>query len=300
MVGPINISDTTNLFINIKGWNDRVVFTEKDISERWHDVKEKVMRDKADSIYDDFVLQVMADKKITFNVDVFNKVVKLLAPFYLNMKKNSEDDFLKLAYNNKIEIPELQQSSDDYNEIKDEILFSINEETGSEEWSVAGFKKLFDKHPLVFRKDDAGNKFAGRLKLAIVDLVRDKYLTDVAYQRGYDKDKIVVNYEQSWLDAGVAFYKKQEYLKNFDLAGKNEIEIIEGYLNPYIEKLLKKYSDQIEINVEEFEKIKLTRTDMYVIQLQVPYPVYVPAFPQLTSYNRLDYGKKKIVENSRN
>jgi len=100
MVGPLNINDTTNLFINIKGWNDRVVFTEKDISERWQDVKEKVMRDKADSIYDDFVLKLMADKKITFNVDVFNKVVKLLAPFYLNMKKNSEDDFLKLAYNN--------------------------------------------------------------------------------------------------------------------------------------------------------------------------------------------------------
>jgi len=300
VIGPLNINDTTNLFINIKGWNDRVVFTEKDISERWNDVKEKVTREKADSIYEAFVLQVMADKKITFNVDVFNEVVMLLAPYYLNMKKKSEDDFLKLAYNNNLEVPELKQSSSDYNEIKNEILFTITGEAGSEDWTVAGFKKLFDKHPLVFRKDDGGNKFAARLRFAIVDLVRDKYLTDVAYQRGYDKDQIVVNYEQSWLDAGVAFYRKQEYLKNFDLAGKNEIEIVEGYLNPYIEKLLKKYSDKIEINVEEFEKIKLTRTDMFVIQEQVPYPVYVPGFPQLTSYNKLDYGKKMTVENSRN
>ena len=102
------------------------------------------------------------------------------------------------------------------------------------------------------------------------------------------------------MDASKAFYERNEYLKKFDVGGKKEIEVIEKYLNSYIEKLLKEYSSRIEINVEEFNKIILTRVDMFVVQSQVPYPVYVPAFPRLTSYNKLDYGKKMIVENSKN
>ena len=84
-------------------------------------------------------------------------------------------------------------------------------------------------------------------------------------------------------------------MKNFDVKDKRDVQIIENFLNPVVEQLLKKYSDQIEINVEEYDKIKLTRIDMFTTQEQVPYPVYVPPFPQLTNYNKLDYGKKMNV-----
>ena len=40
-----------------------------------------------------------------------------------------------------------------------------------------------------------------------------------------------------------------------------------------------------------FEKIRLTQTDMIVIQRGVPYPIMVPSFPVLTSDNKLNYGK---------
>ena len=52
-----------------------------------------------------------------------------------------------------------------------------------------------------------------------------------------------------------------------------------------------KYDDRIEVNVEEFNKIKLTRIDMIVMQERVPFPVMVPSFPQLTTDYHLDYGK---------
>ena len=174
-------------------------------------------------------------------------------------------------------------------------MFSID----GKKWSVSDFKKEFDKHPLVFRKEDNKKDFNHGFKNAIVDLVRDKYLNDIAYQRGYDKNEIVKHFEQSWLDASKAFFQRNEYLKKFDVKGKKDIEVIEKYLNPYVEKLLKEYSSQIEINVVEFNKIKLTRIDMFAVQSQVPYPVYVPAFPQLTNYNRLDYGRIMNIENDK-
>ena len=288
MFGPINIDDSTNIFIKIDGWDDKVVITEKDVAERWNDVEEKLALDKADSIYDKFVLGVMSNKKLSFNPDVFKKVAKLLAPFYLNPKKEAESEFLNLEYNRGIETSDNHKLGDSFDEIKNEALFTVDGKI----WTVSDFEKMVNTHPLVLRKSDFKNKFAKRLRNAIADLVRDKYLTDIAYKRGYNNNEIVKHYEQTWSDASIAFFQKLEYLQQVDVKEKKEMEIIENYLNPIIEPMLKKYSDQIEINVEEFNKINLTRIDMFTTQEQVPYPVYVPAFPQLTDYNKLDYGKK--------
>lgn len=291
MIGPINIDDTTHLFIKIGGWDDKLAIKEQDITNRWNDVEEELAQEKADSLYDKFVLGIMAGKQLSFNAGVFNKVVKLMAPSYTNQKSKAEDEFMSLEYNKNVESNDKNKIGDDYNEIKNEPLFTIDKKI----WTVSDFYKEMDKHPIVLRKNDFKKKFALRLRNAIADLIRDKYLTDLAYQRGYNNDEIVSHYEQIWTDAGIAFFQKTEFLKNFDVKDKRDVQIIENFLNPVVEQLLKKYSDQIEINVEEYDKIKLTRIDMFTTQEQVPYPVYVPPFPQLTNYNKLDYGKKMNV-----
>jgi len=48
----------------------------------------------------------------------------------------------------------------------------------------------------------------------------------------------------------------------------------------------------IEINTEAFEKAKLTRIDMIVVQRNVPFPIIVPGFPMATTVHLLNYGKK--------
>lgn len=290
VISPLSIDDTTNLFIKIKGWNDRIAISETDIARRNNDVIEKLTSMKADSIYDKFVLEVMGDKKVIFDVDVFNMLVNIFAQVYINQKKEVENNFMELVYKEITEIPNLERFGSIYLEIKDLPILSIDGKT----WSVENLKNEIDKHPLVFRKENRKDKFAEQLRLAIVDLIRDKYLTEVAYKRGFNKNEIVTRYEQSWLDASVALFQRDEYLKKFNADKKDSVNIIEGYLNPYIKELLKKYSNKIEINVEEYNKIKLTKIDMFTTQSSVPYPIYVPAFPQLTSYNRLDYGKKMI------
>ena len=65
-----------------------------------------------------------------------------------------------------------------------------------------------------------------------------------------------------------------------------------------IRELVKEYLSQNNFLVstassadDAFEKIKLTQTDMMVIQRGVPYPIMVPSFPVLTSDSKLNYGK---------
>ena len=62
-------------------------------------------------------------------------------------------------------------------------------------------------------------------------------------------------------------------------------------MNTIVDSLQEHYHEKIQINMDAFEKIKLTQTDMMVIQRGVPYPIMVPSFPVLTSDNKLNYGK---------
>jgi hypothetical protein len=50
------------------------------------------------------------------------------------------------------------------------------------------------------------------------------------------------------------------------------------------------------MDVEELNKIKLTRIDMKVIRQNVPFPRVVPSFPLVTTDSKLDYGSKMKKE----
>jgi hypothetical protein len=138
-------------------------------------------------------------------------------------------------------------------------------------------------------------EFPKQLRLAIADLIRDEYVTREAYRRGYDRVSVVQRNVNMWKDYLLAVYQRNKFLASIGKKGdyyKHTLRVLEEDLNPYIAELRKKYQDQIEINTDEFEKIELTRIDMFVLQKNVPFPVVVPAFPILTTHNRLDYGRK--------
>ena len=54
----------------------------------------------------------------------------------------------------------------------------------------------------------------------------------------------------------------------------------------------KKYSDQIEINFKQFDKINLSHIDMVALKPFAPYSHPVPPFPILTIDHNIDYGKE--------
>ena len=297
MLGPINIDDTTHLFMQIDGWIDRPAITNTDIDQRRKDVNDKYMEEKSDSIFTKYVLGVMHNKRVEFDPEVFPKLVKTIAPYYLRYREQREKAAAGLIFNKDVEVPKPEIPANEYEQMKNKTVLTID----GKGMTVAELEKELEKHPLVFRKKNfKRSEFGSQFGYAVVDLIRDKYLTDEAYQRGYNNLDVVKKYEITWVDANLALYQRDKYLEQqktdadttLKKEGDESVAVIKKYLNPYVKSLLKKYSGKIEINVEAYDSIKISTIDMFVMQSNVPYPVFTPSFPQLINYSTLDYGKK--------
>ncbi|NWF88345.1 MAG: hypothetical protein HXY50_02675 [Ignavibacteriaceae bacterium] len=287
LIGPINLPDSTILYLKIKSWTDRVALTESAKNQRLADVKEHLLRTKSAELYNQFVLNIMHGKQVQFNPLTYRKLLKALHNFYFVSNQEMKDAFLDLSFEKEGPNPLLNKTFEKLENIKSYPLFTC----GNQTWSVEDLETEMQKHPLVFRKRKfSPQEFPEQLKFAIVDLIRDKYLTEIAYQRGFDKLETVKQYVQMWHDASISLNEKHHFVQNIDTTGKSWLNVIEEYFNPYIEILLNKYSKDIKINIDEFNKINLTRIDMVALQTDVPYPIYVPSFPMLTTKNELDFG----------
>ena len=292
VIGPIKISDNNHIVMKVAGWTDDLAVSENDRKQRWNDIKEKLTSEKALQIYDKYVVSIMEGKKLDFDRQTFNKMVNLIGPMYMRSPEEKRELFLNATFNRSAENPELDHLAEGIDAILDDSFFRVEDQV----WSVRDFKEELQRHPLVFRKNLPNDtKFAEHFRLAIVDMIRDRYLTQEAYKRGYQDVDVVKRNRQMWHDALIAQHQKNQYLKNTvpNLSDSlNTLIMIRDYLNPYIDQLQEKYNDQIQVNVEQFNKIRLTRTDMIVMQTNVPFPVMVPGFPQITTDSKLDYGKR--------
>ena len=63
-------------------------------------------------------------------------------------------------------------------------------------------------------------------------------------------------------------------------------------MNNYVDSLQVKYNDEIYVNVDAFNEIRLTRIDLFALESNAAYPIVVPGFPILTTDNKLDYGQR--------
>ena len=159
---------------------------------------------------------------------------------------------------------------------------------------------LIKKHPLVFRKIKINqSSYPLDLKYAIVDLLRDEYLNELAYKKKYDTHSLVLNEVEMFRDANLSNFHLQTYLKGkgieIDDFNKNYLKIINSDLNDYIESLFNKYSSNIYIDFDNFSKINLTSIDLYAYKQGLPYTAIVPTFPVLTTKHSIDYGNKVLI-----
>lgn len=290
IIGPVRVNDESYLFMRVRGWTDRVAITEKQTAERWNDVTEELSHEKADEHYDKFIARMMDGRTLQFEPTTFRKFEEIVAPIYLASKKEKEETMLDEAFKRQPqENPEFNDVERNFDALRGAPLFTID----SKVWTVEEVVEEMERHPLVFRNKNLHKKdFSEQLKLAIVDMVRDRYLTNEAYKRGYDKYSTVAHYTEMWQDAILSLWQKYAYLKSIGITENGQTDLITKYLNPYVDSLRHKYNDCAEINADEFDKIKLTRIDMFVLQNSVPFAVFVPTFPQLTTHKWLDYGRK--------
>ena len=127
-------------------------------------------------------------------------------------------------------------------------------------------------------------------------MITNYYLTQKAYKSGYNNINSVQRIEQMWLDYINALYKKKQILSNSPMDSSiksNSLQLIQTYLDPVVDSLQAKYSEFIEIDIDIFENVELTRIDMLVYQDNLPYPIKIPSFPMLTTDHILDYGARK-------
>jgi hypothetical protein len=296
VVGPVKISNDHYIMMKINGWIDRVALTENQVQERWRNVSDEFKQRKAVKLYDQLIFKVMKGKSIEFMPDVFYKIANLLGPIYIQTDSEKKKSLNNSFWNKDNDIEKYQDVQSQIETLYQEPFFKVNDQI----WTVKDFVDELNAHPLVFRKDRMANKeFGQQLQFAIMDMIRDKYLAKLAYDRGYDKINVIQRNVNMWKDNVNYQYYKHNYLRGILPDTTKEMDyipLIEDYLNPQVDSLQKKYSDQIEVDVQAFNDIELTRIDMSVTQSNVPFPKVVPSFPLVTTDNKLDYGRKMQKE----
>jgi hypothetical protein len=288
IIGPVNISDKKFLFMEVDGWIDREIVSPVDYEEQYQLAFEKIKAKQALKLYKDYVGVLMRGKEINFYADTFRDLLQIIGPMYIKSEKIKKKMFNNSYWQNNEKEEYISDLPGDVETLDHKPFFSIDGRI----WTVDRFRSYMKRHPLQFRKEKLKtNNFAEHFKLAVVDMVRDYYITQDAYEKRYHKSQIVIDEVNIWRDHLLSLFQKYKYLESQNVEEKGQLQIVEKYMNPYIEGLQKKYSNDIEINTHTFEELQLTRIDMIALQPDQPFPVVVPSFPLVTSGHRMDYGK---------
>ncbi|MFL3006972.1 MAG: hypothetical protein ACJZ10_03115 [Candidatus Neomarinimicrobiota bacterium] len=286
LLGPFETEDNTFMIIKIKGWTNKIAITESDKELLWNDIQEKLTETKAKKRYMSWVEDLMSGKKMELNSNIFYNYAEKVADHYFKADSLKKNMLGQVLWDDQ-EFKEEVFSTNDYKIDKKDVILNYD----GIPWTVQELNDQLKSHPFVFRKRKMKrSEFPEQLRFAIADLIRDAEITKQCYLEGYDKKWNVYLNEEMWRDVS----KSKKYASKLRSQNENitsESQWID-FMNPRIDSLQTLYSDQIEINMSAFEKIKLTTTDMMVIQRGVPYPILVPSFPILTSDHKLDYGKK--------
>ncbi|MBN1996719.1 hypothetical protein JW935_04145 [candidate division KSB1 bacterium] len=293
IIGPVNV-EGQYLFMKVLGWRFRPAVSNTDIQNRKDDVVEFLTIKEATRMYQEYVVDLMAGKKLLFDPTGFRDLVNIMGPVYFELRDRKQN-FLQKG---EVQHRDLMMDtlSTELDRLQNQPLLSLN----SEQMTIGDLRLEMQSHPLQYRKKNMRKReFARQLKYAIADLIADRYITQEAYKKGYDKRADVIYQTNMWRDDMLATYYRNMFLQKnglFDRFGTEYIHIINEHLNPLVDTLQKKYSPEIFINTDLFEKIPLTRTDMFVLYESQPYPVVVPGFPVVTTDNMLDYGQKLEVK----
>ena len=284
MLGPFRTDDDTFMLLKITGWADEIKITESDRDLLWRDVKERLIEKKAKNEYLSWVSSLMQGKEMNLNSNVFYDYAEKASEYFFKM-----DSIKKNMLNQALwDDVELETNTFNVDNVVDKDATILNYDGDS--WTVEDLNNQLLLHPLVFRKRKMSrSEFPEQLRLAIADLIRNMEITKQCYAEGYDDHWSVELNTAMWRGSS----NSKQYLSRLRSKNKqisNQEQWL-AFMNPKIDSLQEAYSNDIEINMDVFEKIKLTSTDMMVIQRGVPYPILVPSFPILTSDNKLDYGR---------
>ena len=283
IIGPLETGDSSFLMMQVTGWIDQPAITKSQKKLNRNDVIEKLKEQNAKKVHSEWVKSLMSNKSLTFNKDIFKIYSKYAGDYYLKKEKDKKEAINDVIWDQVENIDQKEIIDLDKENILDleSTLFSYN----GNDWSIKKLHEELRSHPLVFRKKKMGkSQFPSQLRLAIADFIRNKEITSECYELGIDKNWVVESNVDMWRDA----FSSQNYM---DVGNQSEKEKLNLY-NPIVDSLQSIYSSEIKINIDAFENIELSSTDMMVTLSGVPYPIVVPSFPILTDDSKLNYGEE--------
>lgn len=282
VVGPLKLTNGDYIVMKVFKWVDYPLLGGEEQSTRWNKVKEKLHEIKARKLWLSYQTQLMKGKKFEFDKDSFNKITDLAMENYLN---TSGGDSL----NNRLNDIPLPKTDID----PSAPFFTVDNKV----WSAEDFRNQLISHPLVFRTKKLDKKnFKEQFKLAVVDMMRNYYLTKEAYERSLDKDNGINNTVDMWKDSFLANVEMNDVIKSALNRGiisrDNNLGMLK-YKESYLRDIQNKHGHLVWINYKELDKINLTTIDFVAARTGVPFPFATPNFPILIRSENLDYAKKK-------
>ena len=290
VIGPINIDDENYLFMRIKDFKYSPALSVTEHARRAELVIEKMTFEQARARWDDYVYRVMDGKKIVFDRSTFEALLKMFSAKTMGNDSNPKPDDITGNMNDII-----IDKDDQFALFLDEPFFSID----GKGWTVGDFRKLVMSHPIVFRDDEinSSREFVKAFRTAILDVIQDHFVNQEGYKRNIDKLPRIQRKTRIWQDFFTAKYQQEKVLDQISKRSGFDPGKFKGnsntYIDTYIDSLQQQYQSKIELNVEEYNKIKLTDTQMIGIRPKVPYPDLVPAFPANAIDEDIEYITKK-------
>tara|TARA_B100000212_G_scaffold187891_1_gene141738 strand:+ start:1100 stop:2581 length:1482 start_codon:yes stop_codon:yes gene_type:complete len=283
LYGPVSLSKEKHMFFEVSSWNTLVSVTDEQKKQAYLDAEKTYRESTALKIYKKYVSVLMSQKELVFDPEVFQVFSDRMSKIYLIEKEKKESVIQNTIWNEETKSVDDSFSFNDLKILRKEKLLTFD----NEKFSIGNVLDLIKKHPLVFRNRNVSSKsFSNELKYALVDLFRDREITEKAYSLGYDKQRDIVNVENKWKD-----FISSSVMKNVLTTGLSDKEAFIK-LSSKVDSLQKLHSNIIKIDTDKFEQIKLTSIDMNVIYTNQAYPLIEPSFPILTDDHVLDYGQK--------
>ena len=288
IIGPLKIENNHYLVFRVDDYKDYPAISDSDVRIRLHQVDEKLREKEAYYTWKKVVSDIMKGKKIEFDQNTFKQMTDVFYTIY-----NAQDDvknrlIRQFVDNQGNEIHFDRENIGDL--LLDQAFFNLDGTV----WTVRDFRGEYRKHPLVLPQQSFTlPTFRSRFRKAIIDMIRDHFLTKEAYKRQLDRSPRVRKAEMLWKDAYVARYHRDQYLHERIRSDQFDPERMKGrenYLSAHIDSLQHKYSGRIKIYPDVLDRIPMTELDTYVMNPNVPYPAVVPDFPEYIQDGEFDYG----------
>lgn len=273
IIGPVIRRDGRVFFFQVQDWQTTINPSETERKLISQKIEQHLRSKLAAEKYDEAISKLMSGKELVFNFDGLVELINLLGPIFL--KEEGSSNLLDDPSNRikrEVILDTLWRSE---NIIEDKTVFSVDDNS----WSIQDVLEAIGRHPLIFRKYHIAKKeFGDQLKLALVDLIRDHYITRESYNMGLDKAPEIRKAKALWTDHFYALLLREKYLSSKTDSLMHDLE----YVSQKVEKLRVKYDADIIINEELLDETEIADVQLFAFQKNVPFPLVSPGFPLLT------------------